>query len=345
MKRMIRILGTGGTIAGVAAPGAAESRYDAGELAIRELVEPLLPTLSAWIDEVSPLDVAQVDSSNMSHQVWAALAQAAQAAIDDPAVVGIVITHGTDTLEETALFLEGVLRPNKPVVLTAAMRPATSAQADGPRHLTQAVRLACHASRAGLWMAFGGVAWPAAQVRKLHPFALEAFGAGDARPAWVWRDGDWHPSQAQEPLAPQGSAETGAKTDLASHGLLAPGAVPVTMPSDVEQWPRVEIVCSHAGAQGRLIDLLLQDGVRGLVISATGNGSVHEALDRALTRAVEQGRISRSAICVASRCLGGWVEGDPAHGWPTAHRLTPAQARVALMLSLVRRRSQADSRF
>lgn len=321
MGRTIRILGTGGTIAGVAAPGADDSRYDAGELAVRDLIRPLMPSLSAWVDEVETEDVAQIDSSNMSHAVWAALARAAQRALDDPAVVGIVITHGTDTLEETAIFLQGVLRPHKPIVMTAAMRPATSVQADGPRNLTQAVRLACRPGLAGLWMAFAGKAWPAVQVRKLHPFALEAFGGGDGPPVWVWRDSDWSATGTGSPEFPQASPRWAQ-------------SVSALLSRPVEDWPRVALLQSHAGADGEIVSAVLALGAQGLVIAATGNGSVHVEIDRALHRAVEQGRVAPAAIRVASRCIGGWVEGEPAHGWPTVARLTPAQARVALMLEL-----------
>jgi L-asparaginase/Glu-tRNA(Gln) amidotransferase subunit D len=91
------------------------------------------------------------------------------------------------------------------------------------------------------------------------------------------------------------------------------------------KWPRVEIMHSHAGADGRVLLALLADAsVQGEGISATGNGSIHDALHQALLLSVQQGRLARTQILVSSRCTAGWVVGDPEHGWPVAHRLSPA---------------------
>ncbi len=180
----IRVLGTGGTIAGTAPAGSPDNRYKPGQVAIQDLLEPLLSTLGQRVARVEALQVAQLDSRNMGYAVWQALAAELQAGMDDPSVIGQVVTHGTDTLEETAVFLHGVLRGRKPVVLTAAMRPATSAMADGPDNLRRALLLAADAAALGVWMAFGGQAWPAVRVRKVHPFALQA-------PMVVWSTCCW----------------------------------------------------------------------------------------------------------------------------------------------------------
>ncbi len=337
----IRVLGTGGTIAGTAPAGSPDNRYKPGQVAIQDLLEPLLSTLGQRVARVEALQVAQLDSRNMGYAVWQALAAELQAGMDDPSVIGQVVTHGTDTLEETAVFLHGVLRGRKPVVLTAAMRPATSAMADGPDNLRRALLLAADAAALGVWMAFGGQAWPAVRVRKVHPFALQAFCAGDGAAQAQWLNDTWVWAPGSTPLGAQG----GATPDL-EEALVC--SEPVQMPQDVARWPRVEIVHSHAGADGRLVDLLLGEpqaggtapvgqwgaAVHGLVISATGNGSIHESVHDALQRAVARGRLSPRHILVATRCTQGWVVGEPEHGWPVASRLTPAQARVALMLQL-----------
>ena len=110
----------------------------------------------------------------------------------------------------------------------------------------------------------------------------------------------------------------------------------------LRDWPRVEIVQSHAGASGEVVRALLKPvdatpPVRGLVISATGNGSIHHAIHQVLEEAVSEGLLARRDILVATRCIGGWVVGDPPQGWPVAAELTPAQARVALMLEMASR--------
>lgn len=347
MGMTIRVLGTGGTIAGVAEPGAADNAYRAGQVAIEALLQPLLPDLAGQIESVQAVQVAQLDSRDMSHEVWQGLAAELQAGLDDPAVQGQVVTHGTDTLEETAVLLQGVLRGRKPVVLTAAMRPATSAQADGPDNLRQALHLAADPAARGLLMAFGGVAWPAVRVRKVHPFALQAFSAGDAPPVarWSATDGRWQWALAHEDSPELGERGEGGEGGDGVAGGEALGFAAVPLPADTAQWPRVEIVHSHAGATGETLRALLAPSdtpglvapLAGVVVSATGNGSIHRAIDQALHQAVQQGRLARHQIVVATRCTQGWVVGDPDHGWPVAHALTPAQARVWLMLELLRR--------
>ena len=332
MQTTVRVLGTGGTIAGTAPQGSADNVYKAGQLAVEELLKPLLPSLGGRIQRVQAVQVAQLDSRDMDHAVWQRLAAELQAGQDDEQVVGQVVTHGTDTLEETAVFLQGVLRGTKPVVLTAAMRPATSAQADGPAHLSHALHLAADPAAQGVWMVFGGQAWPAVQIRKVHPFALQAFSAGDGPASATWGGNTW--------ICADGGL-----------GLRAAEPEGRVLPARCEDWPRVEIVHSHAGAQGHAVRALLRDGVgadavrergdhpvvppvAGLVISSTGNGSIHHSIHEALQEAMRAGRLRRDHILVATRCTQGWVVGEPDHGWPLAARLTPAQARVALMLQL-----------
>ena len=334
MGKVIRVLGTGGTIAGTAEPGAAENAYRAGQLGVGALLSPLLPQLAATVAQVQPVEVARMDSRDMNHAVWQRLARELQAGLDDPSVQGQVVTHGTDTLEETALFLSRVLRGATPVVLTAAMRPATSVHADGPRNLQQAVHLAADPAASGLLMAFGGQAWPAAWVRKVHPFAIHAFSAGDGAPRAHWSDDRWM-------WLPDSDDGQGVAPGMDAQGL-------VTMPEDCSRWPRVEIVHSHAGATGDLLRALWEGPsaaatVRGVVVSSTGNGSIHHSIDEALREALAQGRLSREDVLVATRCTQGWIVGEPDHGWPVARAMTPAQARVWLMTERVKRDALARS--
>ncbi len=322
MSRIIRVLGTGGTIAGTAPKGAAESAYQAAQLAVEDLLQPLLPSLPGGVERVEAVQVAQIDSRDMDHVVWQALA--AELLLGRAVgAVGQVVTHGTDTLEETAVFLDRVVGPGAPVVLTAAMRPATSPQADGPENLRRALHLAADPRAQGILMAFGGRAWSAPQVRKVHPFAMDAFSGGDGEPLAVWDQGRWQ-WQATSPAPGPSSWKA------------------LDLPRDVREWPRVEIVHSHAGVDGEGLRALLQprpgvSELRGVVVSATGNGSIHHTLDAVLKDAVATGRLQHGDIRVATRCVGGWVVGEPAHGWAVAARLTPAQARVALMLEIASR--------
>ena len=126
------ILGTGGTIAGTAEDAADNLGYTAAQIGVDALVAAVRALAGLPLEAEQ---VAQIDSKDMGHRVWLALAQSVAHHLARAEVAGVVITHGTDTLEETAWFLQRVLAPAKPVVLTAAMRPASSAQADGPQNV------------------------------------------------------------------------------------------------------------------------------------------------------------------------------------------------------------------
>ncbi|MBX3605032.1 MAG: asparaginase [Piscinibacter sp.] len=307
-ERRIVVLATGGTIAGTAARPGDNVGYVAAQLGADDLVAAV-PGLAG-----TPLEteqVAQVDSKDMSFDIWRRLAERAAHHLARDEVAGIVVTHGTDTLEETGYFLQRVLAPRKPVVLTAAMRPATALLRDGPQNLLDAVAVAREPQAHGVVVVVAGVVWDARELRKTHTYRLDAFGAGDA--GWLARveegrlrrQRDW---PAGEPL-----------------GL-------AFLPVDPAGWPAVEIVTSHAGATGLLVQAARAAGVRGLVVAATGNGSLHTTLEAALREAQSAGIV----VWRSSRCLAGAVLPKPDDVFPTAGTLTPAQARVELMLQLLR---------
>jgi L-asparaginase len=299
----IVILGTGGTIAGTAADASDHVGYTAGQIGVVQLVAAV-PSLAAVALECEQL--AQLDSKDMDHATWQRLAQRTAEHLARDEVQGIVVTHGTDTLEETAYFLHRVLAPAKPVVLTAAMRPATALSADGPQNLRDAVTVAQCADARGVCAVVAGSVWHPAELRKGHTYRVDAFDAGDAGPLArieqdrVRRFRDW----------PSGDAL----------GLAA-------IEREVSAWPRVEIVLNHAGADGRIVDALLAQGLDGLVVAGTGNGTLSAALEAAVARARHAGvRVLR-----ASRCAHGPVIGGE-HG---AGSLSAVQARVALLLELL----------
>jgi L-asparaginase len=225
-------------------------------------------------------------------------------------VCGVVVTHGTDTMEETAYFLQRVLAPAKPVVLTGAMRPATALQADGPQNLLDAVAVAREPGARGVVVVMAGAVHSAFDVRKTHTYRLDTFGSGDVGPIGYVEQGrlrrlrDW----------PQG-------TPL---GLTA-------IARDPAAWPRVEVVTSHAGADGRIVDVLAAAGVHGVVVAGTGNGTLHHALEAALRRAQAAGvRVRRT-----TRCASGVLLGDAADRLPRAQAATAVQVRVEVMLDIL----------
>lgn len=306
--RKIVVLATGGTIAGIAKMPGDNIGYVSAQLGADELIAAV-PALAG-----APLEteqVAQVDSKDMDFAIWCRLAERVAFHVAREDVAGVVITHGTDTLEETGYFLQRVLAPRKPVVLTAAMRPATALLRDGPQNLLDAVAVAREPGALGVVVVVGGVVWDARELRKSHTYRLEAFDAGDA--GWLAR-------LEEGRLRRQRDWPDGVALGLAR------------LPADPAAWPAVEIVTSHAGATGVLVRAAVAAGVRGLVVAATGNGTLHHALEAALRDAQAGGVV----VWRSSRCLAGAVLAKPDDVFPTAGTLTPVQARVELMLELMR---------
>ena len=304
---VVVVLGTGGTIAGTAASAADNVGYTAAQIGVASLIAAV-PALAGQALEAE--QVAQLDSKDMDHATWQALAQRVAFHLQRPEVAGIVITHGTDTLEETAYFLHRVLAPNKPVVLTAAMRPATSLLADGPQNLLDAAGVARHPDARGVLVVVGGAVHRAVDVRKQHSYRLDGFSSGDAGVvAWV----------EEGALRIVGPWPLGDALGLAA--IARPGA----------EWPRVEILMSHAGADGALVPALVALGARGLVVAGTGNGTLHHTLHDALLAAQRSG----ARVLRCTRCAEGAVVGQTEGALPSAGALSPVKARVELLLKLL----------
>ena len=302
------ILGTGGTIAGSAGNGCDNIGYTAAQLGIEQLLQSV-PAISGY----GPLmaeQVMQVDSKDMSFAAWALLAGRVNHFLAREDVQGIVITHGTDTLEETAYFLQAVCRPAKPVVLTCAMRPATALLSDGPQNLLDSVAVARQEGASGVVVVCAGTVHSAFDVQKVHPYKLDAFSSDDAGPIAHIEEGrlrilrNW-------PVTQQGQASPAINT--------------------VAEWPRVEIVMSYAGATGSIVEALVAQGVKGLVVACTGNGTIHHALLSALLKAQTAG----VKVLRATRCLNGRVLAMTGDAIPDSKGLSPVKARVALMLELM----------
>ena len=327
----IVLLGTGGTIAGAAASVTDNVGYASAQRGVQSLVAAV-PALAAWPLEAE--QVAQVDSKDMGPAIWAILVARVRAHLLRPEVRAVVITHGTDTLEETAWLLHRTLGPIlgvKPVILTAAMRPATSLQADGPQNLLDAVIVAATPEACGVVLVMAGRVWAGAEVRKVHSYRLEAFDTADSGPLGQVVEGQlqrfrpWPGMALDQPVRPPGEMLAGPG------GQQAQEAEVVDLPEDPEAWPWVEIMASHAGAGPRAVQALVRAGVQGLVVACTGNGTVHQDLEVALLQATGQG----VPVLRATRCAAGGIVPGGADVLPSGGGLTPAQARVELMLRLL----------
>jgi L-asparaginase len=317
--RHLVILGTGGTIAGEATSADNDLSYRSAVRPIGDLVASLGAPPGVVLESEQ---VAQLDSKDMDFATWRLLAVRATGHLARREVVGVVVTHGSDTLEETAYFLQRVLAPVKPVVLTAAMRPATSRQADGPQNLADAMAVAITPGAGGVVVAVAGSVHAAFEVRKLHPQRLDAFGSGDAGPL---------------------ARVAGGKLRMARLRTIAASAAPLDLallPDDASAWPMVAIVTSSAGADPRSVRALVEAGADGIVVAATGNGTIHQALEAPLRDAMARG----CAVLRATRCIAGSILEPaplPADALPSAGALTPQQARVELIVRLLEQRRGA----
>lgn len=313
------ILGTGGTIAGRAPLASDNVAYVAGQVAIEDLVAAV-PTLRDL-----PLDVEQVvqiDSKDMGFSVWKTLLARVAFHLERPDVTSIVITHGTDTLEETAFFLQTVLRPSKPVVMTCAMRPSTALMPDGPQNLHDAVVVARHTGAQGVVVVCAGSIHSAIDVTKMHTYQVDAFDSGDAGPLGRVEQGEVRLFRNWPTACEAGPFHTVACQQIESVGNL----------------PYVALLTSHADADGSVVRALSsyflahpEHPLCGIVVAGTGNGTVHGRLEAALCEAQALGiRVVRT-----SRCARGRVLTHSKQLLSEVSSLSPVKARIALALDLL----------
>ena len=321
------LLATGGTIAGAATDTTSTATYRAGTVGVAELVAAV-PSLGR-IADVRHEQLANVDSKDMTVALWVALTARVNELLADPDVDAVVITHGTDTLEETAYWLQLTTRSQKPVVLTAAMRPATALSADGPLNLLDAVTVAVQPSSRdqGVLVVFANLIHSARDITKISTYSAMAFSSGEfGALGWVQDGRVIFARRLNTVIAPESA---GVQSPTPYNRGFARGAVLS------EPLPRVDVILSYAGVSPTLVDALVEIGTKGIVVAGTGNGSLHEDLERALAAAARAG----VAVVRSTRVWGGHVTGnaiarDDALGIISAGNLNPYKARVLLMLGL-----------
>ena len=291
--KKIVVLATGGTIAGLASDAAKPQNYTAGQVAVADLLQGVAHDGVELLSE----QVAQIDSKDMSFAVWQSLLARVSQWLAQDDVQGVVITHGTDTLEETAYFLQTVLQSTKPVAMTCAMLPANAPDSDGPGNLKDALAWVQEPAASGVSVVCAGQVHAGNAVQKSHSHQRNPFTS---------QAGVTHPAALRVPSVAQ---------------VLA-----------CQHWPRVELVFNHAGADGRLVRALMaHDAPQGWVVAGTGNGTLHHDLEAALLDAQKQG----AQVLRASRCAQGGVQSREADVLPHAGGLTAVQARVALLMHLL----------
>lgn len=317
----IALLATGGTIVSSGKSPDQMTGYGIENFRVTNLVAAV-----PGIEKIAELEVEQVaniDSSSMTYGVWRALAERIEAYAAREDIDGIVVTHGTDTLEETAYFLTLVLNTAKPVVLTGAMRPATALSADGPLNLYNAVRVASTpaAHKKGVLIVLNDLILDAREGTKTNPTNVATFFSRDFGAIGM--------------IA--GPRIEFFRCPSRAHTIRTPFSVE-NLPDEL---PRVDIVVSHADDDGVLVRAAVAAGACGIIHAGTGNGSVHGNTEEALMEASKAGVI----VVRASRVGGGMTVEGLAHwqeaGWIPSGSLLPWKARVLLQLALTRTDSPA----
>lgn len=309
MKKRIVILATGGTIAGVGAQGATTG-YVAGQIDAATLVAAV-PGIGTLAD-IAVEQVCNKDSSDLTVADWFDLVRRIEAhAVADDAD-GFVIMHGTDTMEETAYFLDLVLKTPLPVVLTGAMRPATATSADGPLNLYEAVAVAASddPAAAGVLVVFAECIYDARNVQKTNSFRVEAFAGGDFGALGYLRDGE--PHFLRRSVRPE-TVET--EFDVAG----------------MDRLPSVAIAYFAADEDPHHVDALLEFS-DGLIVAGAGDGTVSAAWCERLRAHEAQGK----PVVICSRTSNGLVALDERlpRTCVSGGTLNVQKARVLLKLAL-----------
>lgn len=322
----IKIIATGGTIAGRAATSTQLTGYTAGAYSVEDLLNsvPALGTLA----NISGEQLCNIDSCSMTDTLLLALAKRVNELLAQAEVDGIVITHGTDTMEETAFFLNLTVKSAKPVVLVGAMRPATAVSADGPLNIINAVKVAACAQSMGkgVLVVMNDEIYSGRDVTKTNTANVATFKALNGGPLGFI---------------------VGAKvryyySSVRAHTLKSEFCV-----SCVKALPRVDIIYTHVGEDRVLVDAVVSAGAEGIIYAGSGMGSIHEGAEQALAEAAAKGivvvRSSRTGSGIVAEGLARWQE----QGFLYADSLNPQKARLLLQLALLKthERSKVQAMF
>ena len=306
----IALLATGGTIAGRGSNPAKATEYRPGMVGIDELLEAVPALLD--IAEIQAEQFANLPSSALLHSDLLRMAQHINELLADDSISGVVITHGTDVMEETAYFLNLTVKSPKPVVITGSMRPSTAISADGPMNMIEAVRVAVHPDSIGMGvlLVLNDEIHAARDVTKSNAQRLHTFVSRELGPLGIIT-GD------QIDYYRKSLREHTYQTDFDVTAL--------------HELPRVDMFTTHIGADGVAIDAFVAAGAKGIVIAAAGAGATTPGMREALTRAEEAG----VRICFATRTGSGTIRGGrPGSTLIAAGNLNPYKARFLLALAL-----------
>jgi L-asparaginase len=311
----IVVLATGGTIAGAAASDV-QAGYTSGQVGVEQLLAAV--PQAKKLANLKGEQISNIGSQDMNDEVWFKLARRINELTAMKDVDGIVITHGTDTIEETAYFLNLVTKSRKPVVLTAAMRPSTALSADGPLNFYNAVAVAANKDAAGRGVLVVVNDWihGASSLTKASTTAVQTFLS---------------PLRGLIGTVAYGEAEfyrgpVGRNTMDSEFSL-----------EGLTSLPRVDIVMAYENMDGALIDCAAAAGAKGIVIAGVGNGNMTEVALNALGAQAKKGIVCVRSSRVATGRVGRNVEvDDDKMGFVASLDLNPQKSRVLLRLALTK---------
>ena len=315
------VLATGGTIAGAAASDV-QAAYTSGQVGVEQLLAAVPQTKKLAM--LRGEQISNIGSQDMNDEVWLKLARRINELTAMPDVDGIVITHGTDTIEETAYFLNLVVKSKKPVVLTAAMRPSTALSADGPLNFYNAVAVAANKDAAGRGVLVVVNDWihGAASLTKTSTTAVQTFLSPLRGLIGTVAYGE-----VEFYRGPVGRSTTDSEFSL----------------DGVAALPRVDIIMAYENMDGKLIDAAVAVGAKGIIIAGVGNGNMTGAALKALAAQAKKGIVCVRSSRVTTGRVGRNVEvDDDKLGLVASEGLNPQKARVLLRLALLKPRSLED---
>lgn len=315
-KAKIRIIATGGTIAGVATAEADQTNYKAGELGIYQLLQAVPQAREAA--DVSGEQLVKIGSQDMNDQVWLMLAKRINELLNKEGYDGVVITHGTDTMEETAYFLNLTVHSKKPVVLVGAMRPSTAISADGQLNLLNAVKLAADkdAESRGVMVCMNDLILGAKDVIKSNTTAVNTFvGANFGTLGYMYNGKAFFNS------TPENKHTYNSVFDV----------------DNLKKLPQVGIVYGYSNASELPMEAFIKAKFDGIVYAGVGNGNFYHTLFDLAVKAQEEGiQIVRSSrVPTGATTLDAEVD-DAKYHFVAAQNLNPQKARVLLMLALTK---------
>lgn len=320
-KPGVVILATGGTIAGAAASGT-QAAYTSGAVTIDAMVAAV-PGIQEMAN-IKGEQISNVGSQDISFDIMLKLAKRINELMAMNDVDGIVVTHGTDTMEETAFFLNLVVKGDKPVVMVGSMRPSTAVSADGPLNLYNAVGVAVDpkAKGRGVLVVMNDWIHAAHSLTKTSTTAIQTFMS---------------PVRGVVGVANYGKNDF-YNTPEWKHTTASEFSV-----DGVTKLPRVDIIYACADMPADLIDASVANGAKGIVIAGVGNGNMNKASLAAAANAAKKGVVVVRSSRVATGSVGRNVEvNDDELGFIASDELNPQKSRILLALALLKQRPKSD---